>query len=323
MTKHFGKFSIRVENKKTKKVRSYPVQDNLILNSFFGSAAKYGFMRSLYCLFGTGSKPPLVTDVSLENKLPGSAQTVDDYFRGVTINVEKNSSEFKREAIVPLAAAQGAIVGNISEIGLSYSSSESLLFTRALIKDEMGNPTTISVGANDIISVEYIIGYTIDLTTPLISTKTIDVGGVSTEVKLYWCGYSGAYGIYSLWNDNSPHYTKEHPFYPTSFAKNITPYSGVIADFSDLSTSSLTLLGPPKPDSVYGYGYSDGTMIGRQRSDQVFSENICTGSWDGLLITSDASSSTVMMAMTFNPPIVKTATDVFTIDSLILGSLRL
>jgi hypothetical protein len=50
---------------------------------------------------------------------------------------------------------QGAVVGNISEVGIGWATTGNTLFSRALILDNLGSPTTITLVAIDQLTVYY------------------------------------------------------------------------------------------------------------------------------------------------------------------------
>jgi hypothetical protein len=318
--KHHGRFSIKVTNTETGEVRELPKQDNLILNKAFSLSDFSKSANYVFCFFGTGSSVPSVTDVTLASEV-GYISTGTSVNGGFTTESVRGANLFTSETTIIFEGTTGKIKGNISEIGLSLTYTESSLFTRALIKDEHGSPTTISLGASDIVTVEYTYGFTIDLTTSLITSKNVIIGGVSTTVELHWADYDVNNVTHGLWDTSNPSLLKNLPRNPMAFCKYLNPYEGVISDFSDID-DQVTFLkasynSAPNPSS----GYSDGTVSGISLSNGSFPNGNCTGTWDGILF-SQQNLNCFTCALTFDPPLVKGADDVFTIDSLILGAIR-
>lgn len=145
--------------------------DNLITNQgmdawaigFPGSANAQLVMPD--CAVGTGTTPPAFTDTQLEAiVLPAVS------YSGASSGVWTTSSYIAGppaywSGIINYQWAQGAIVANISEVGVGNAVSGVIqLFSRALIVDNEGNPTTISVTATDTLTVTYEIRMYLDLT---------------------------------------------------------------------------------------------------------------------------------------------------------------
>jgi len=314
--KHHGRFSIKVTNTETGEVRELPEQENLILNQAFSLSEFSRSNNYIYCLFGTGATTPNVTDTSLSAKVGYLSKNVFD------VNSTRDMTDFTSETTIIFEGTAGQITGNISELGLSFSSLESKLFTRALIKDEFGDPTTISLGVGDILTVEYIYGFTIDLTTSLITSKSVTIGGVSTTVDLHWADYDVNNVNFGLWDTANPSLLlSKLSRNPMSFCKYMNPFTGVISDFSDIDSQITPLkvnyYDTPNPDD----GYANGTSSGVSMTSESFPAGNCTGTWDGVAFYRQ-DLNCLSCVLTFDPPLVKGADDVFTIDSLILGAIR-
>lgn len=313
---YFGKFDLKIENVKTGKVTELKNQNNLILNSFFSHIESASSYRFISCLFGSGSQVPAISDTSLQSKVDGRIRT-GDHTIGKTANQSIENSIFKREMTCTMTGSQGEIIGNISELGLSYGSSESELFTRALIRDSQGQPTTITLTEFDVLTVVYTIGYTIDLTIDSIAEKTIDINGVPTLCTLRWLDY----------NRNDPDYRglwggvfldTNSPLYPAYSFLYMTPINGTITDYGNLPNNTYIKLGPY--DYTDRQVFADGTYIGHRSQRQIiFGQGDCTGVWTGLVLSSETTipssgstskSETASAILEFDPPIDKGENDV-------------
>lgn len=131
---------------------------NLILNTGLdklgnGDQSGPGF-ESVYqwCKVGTGSTTPAVTDISLENQL-GSAT----YFEAVRTN--SGAPNYKAQHVIRYDFGIGQIIGNIAEIGVGWTSGNGTLFSRALLLDGSGNPTTISLTSFDQLRAYYRLNF--------------------------------------------------------------------------------------------------------------------------------------------------------------------
>lgn len=102
-----------------------------------------------HCQVGTGSTAPTVTDTQLQSFLAG------------TNNVQSTSESYVagpppyQRAVRTYRFATGAAAGNLSEVGIGWGASGTVLFSRALIKDGSGNPTTITVLSTEALDISY------------------------------------------------------------------------------------------------------------------------------------------------------------------------
>lgn len=312
--KYQGRFSIKIENIETGEIREYPEQENEVLDKYFSLQRLAESIRYLYCIFGTGATQVSRTDTSLGSLVSGFC-SADLSLGEHAISATRTGNVFKVESTYELVGGLGAITGNISELGLSTGTTESGLFTRALIRDSQGNPTTISLGDLDSLTVYYTFGFTIDLTTPLISSKSAVINGVDTTISLSWVDYDISTSMYSLWNTVSPYANRLVS--PSACVNRYQPFSGEIPNYGN-TVGSLTLLGN---SNNINDKYADGTLLGKRLINVNYPPGDATGVWNGLLfVAQDYSCATV--ALEFSPPITKGADDIINIDELIIGFTR-
>lgn len=145
-----GHFLLEAVNAETGERRFLAEFDNLITNGGldrFGNAC-VGNCVIYYVQVGTGSTAPANTDSALANYLAGTNRSYSysaSYGGNPTYHTEGTHYwEFN----------QGAAAGNLSEIGVGWAASGSL-FSRALIVDGGGSPTTITVAAIEFLAVTY------------------------------------------------------------------------------------------------------------------------------------------------------------------------
>lgn len=124
---------------------------NMILNSGLREIGTNNYYMD-YCNVGSSNTPVTATQTSLGNRLhysntsgPGNNAT------GADNSDPENRFIFKRRVVRfnPTGSAY-----NISEIGFGWNTTGSL-FNRALVLDTNGNPTTISVLANEYLDITY------------------------------------------------------------------------------------------------------------------------------------------------------------------------
>lgn len=175
-----GRFSCEVVDRATNTVIfEIPDQDNLILDSWL-EQSRFVPPSLKLCLGAGVVTPPAHTDTDLGNQIKQStghwsATNYDHVSEDATHYLEKlyqtiSFTDFNGE--------------QISELGLR-SSSNGILYTRALIKDQAGNPTTITVNPGQ----ELRITYSIYIKVPkiigegVISTPHGDIDWIMESIK--------------------------------------------------------------------------------------------------------------------------------------------
>lgn len=103
---------------------------------------------SQYCHVGTGSTTPANTDTTLAAFL-ASTTTKISANQGV-----QSTPPYYGWNVIQYRFAPGVADGNISEVGIGWGASTNL-FSRALVLDEEGDPTTITVLEDETLDVYY------------------------------------------------------------------------------------------------------------------------------------------------------------------------
>lgn len=98
---------------------------------------------------GSGTTPPATTDTGLASFVAGT-----DTFISTASTIQSSPPYYATRTLTRRFAA-GAAAGNLSEVGIGWSSTGSSLFSRALILDGSGNPTTITVLSDEVLDVTY------------------------------------------------------------------------------------------------------------------------------------------------------------------------
>lgn len=128
------------------------------------------------CRIGTGTTSPTSLDTTLE-----SVSATTSTLGGAITNSIQSSAPYYSTITVPFTFAQGAVVGNMSEVGVGWSTTGAALFSRARIKDSGGADTTITVNSIDQLTITYQLRLNIP-SGDVVSTTTI--AGVTTTVTL-------------------------------------------------------------------------------------------------------------------------------------------
>lgn len=117
---------------------------NLILDAGLNRIGSGGFL--IYCMVGGSSTAPLVGQTALITSI-ASTNTIFNTSYGAELT---SGYCYARRTF---RFASGVAAGNLSEVGVGWSSN--LCFSRALIIDGVGNPTTITVLSDEILDVTY------------------------------------------------------------------------------------------------------------------------------------------------------------------------
>lgn len=267
----------------TRRVLS-PWQDNLITNTgmdFIGGvgASPYDFMVAVSV--GSGATAPTFTDTALQARI-ATTSTMNTYTSGFT-----TSAPFYSWLRKEFQFAAGAAAGVLSELGITGTGGTPA-YTRALIKDSGGSPTTITVLSDEILIVTY-ERRTYASTSDVVTTATIK--GVSQTITIRPAqigtasGMSGTGSAY--WSD----YTWGGTWY--TGGSGVGPSTGVPSGTAQFYTGT----GAGKVDEPYVAGsyYRDQTM------------NLRLADAAGLTITGfKGQSSAVAYQIGFVPGVAKT-----------------
>lgn len=225
-----GYYKIEAVNKNTGK--STLLADwfpNLITNIGLDRiATDVNFMN--YCHVGTASTAPTVNDTAL-GAFVGSNNTITT--GTYTVN---STSPYYISHIRVYRFNAGVAAGNLSEVGIGWSATGtgSVLFSRALILDTYGDPTTITVLSDEYLDVTYeyrFYPFESDITGSI--TLTGNIGGtygytirpasISTIVRLF--GQATAIYPVHMGNKDAQYYAADA--YYRSFDGGIGSITGV------------------------------------------------------------------------------------------------
>jgi len=120
--------------------------DNLITDHGMNTSSAYDSYQLAYCSVGSGNTPPAFHDVNLaslkkttSNRVNTQSGLADDYAWW------RATYQFN----------QGQASGTLAEVGIGNNNNGTNLFSRALIKDAQGNPTSITVLPDEILHVTW------------------------------------------------------------------------------------------------------------------------------------------------------------------------
>lgn len=268
--------------------------DNLITNSgmdsignsAFSSASVNYSLANQQCAVGTGNTAPAFTDTALTAFLAGTAIT----------NVATSLTSTYGSNVYTYAFAQGAVVGNIAEVGTGTTGSGGNLgtmFNHALILDGGGHPTTIPCTAIDQLTVTYEVDVYWPTTDTLVNLTdsytganyTVTCRAAQTTSGSWW----GGYGI-NIYCANNPAWY------------SITGYTGALGPITGQPSSQINSNTPYTRGSYTSGSYS--------RTDTV---TIPYSTWNGNLTAFMWTSGLGTFQFGFSPYIPKTNTQSLTL----------
>ena len=100
-----------------------------------------------YCMVGSGNNVPTVFDTSLQSQVASTYISVNNSVSG------RSSPPYYGIALKTFRFDPGAAAGNLSEVGIGWTTVDT--FSRALILDTFGMPTTITILPSEYLDVIY------------------------------------------------------------------------------------------------------------------------------------------------------------------------
>lgn len=155
---------------------------NLITDYGLEAWASQSDMLS-YCRVGSGTATPTVTDTQL------GAQVASVLKNGNTAGSQPTAPYYVWATytyIFPI----GTAAGNLSEIGVGHAATGATLWSRARIKDGSNNDTTITILADEQLTVNYQLRMYVPTTDV---TGSLTIGGVSRDFVLRAANCTGSW----------------------------------------------------------------------------------------------------------------------------------
>ena len=279
-----GRFKFEVTKKNGEKRVIADWFQNLITNSgldLIGTISNY----LSFCRVGTGSGIPENADAYLDNQIAYTSYT-ESTSHG-TFGTSPRYVWYK----ITKRFAEGIATGNLSEVGMSNTDGQDsgdVLFSRALILDGEGDPTTITVLANETLDVTYEFRRYIPESD---TTGTVELRGNNHN-------YTGRASLWTSW---------KYLFYGgggISSIPGMDVYNGVISDidgFPDGTGSSTT--------SKTIYNYSNGNYY----RDWKFSLALDQGNLSGFISACRVDMIGSYYQFGFSPDIEKTSDDIMSL----------
>jgi hypothetical protein len=166
-----GKYQLIVRDAYGVEKRRTPWFDNIILDSGLNRWGTGVIIAG--AAIGTGTSAPAASDVGLQTQTHYTTTT------GTGAGLAAGSApNYNNTRTIVYRTALGALDGNYSEVGVGWASGS--MFSRALILDGGGSPTTISVSSSEQLD----IVYQLSVYPPLVDTgpSAVTISGVSYTI---------------------------------------------------------------------------------------------------------------------------------------------
>lgn len=216
--------------------------DNLILDSGLNRIGQNSASLTNYCFVGTSADAVLPTQTTLSAQIGGPAAGTSSLIS----STNSGAPNYVNTTTLSYSFSVGQIQGTIAEVGIGGLSNGQSLFSRALIVDNLGQPTTITLLATDQLIVYY---------QTLLSQSTGDSGGTFVVAGVTYSYTMRAASIGALNStgyalSNSNYINRIDTFQPYGPDMVLGPITGLPFGLTGSSYNSNTTV-PAYVDSSY------------------------------------------------------------------------
>lgn len=183
---------------------------NLILDGGLNRLGVGGVLDN--CQVGEGNTAPDVAQTGLIDLV---ATTTNALTTTAGTNTPTNTYAWVRRTY---RFAEGAAAGNLAEVGIGFSGG---LFSRSLIRDALGDPTTITVLADETLDVTYEVRAYPTMTD---STSTANISGVDYDFDFRPAQFSGNQSNVADWPEQMIAFLDSGFVTTASFRMSLVPY---------------------------------------------------------------------------------------------------
>lgn len=234
---------------------------NLVLDSGLNLLGTQNVLS--YCHVGTSNTAATVGQTALVAWIAASSSIQE------TSVSSQASAPYYGRIVRRYRFNQGVATGNLNEVGVGVVGSNSSMWSRAVIVDEFGTPTTITVLATEVLDVTY----ELRLYPPLVDggPVTINIAGVNYDVT--WRAANVTGNVWSSWLGQSVSYTPSggntYGVYNGLMNASITGWpSGTSQSGSPVtaaySNNSL------QRDATVSFGLNEGNLSGGIKSTSLY-----------------------------------------------------
>jgi hypothetical protein len=309
-----GHFKLEVFDARTNKLKRTMEFNNLILNNGLNLIGTRGGLRVIdRCVIGTGTTVPDVNQTALTSL---SASTTGIQANAFVRNTTTLPYYVGGSATYRFTAGQ--LNGNYSEIGVGYLTTS--LFSRALILDTGGNPTSITVLSDEFLDVTYTLRMYIPDNDVLTS---VTITGVGSDIPLSIRPFAINDGFTNTSSVAPNTVGGWFNGYPHGGSNGMVGFGRIISN-SFFQPNSFTSL-QPQTTTSYNFSSSIGTVVGNTFTtanyvtdnyyvDTTVDSSLnsvngtyshilvgftCSGAWQFLLDTPITKTSSQTLSLTF------------------------
>ena len=155
-------FKLQIRDKDGNLKRETPEFRNIVLNQ---GLERLGVGPvEMYCRVGTGSSTPVAEQTQLDEQVASTYQITES---NNGVNVARGYNYITRK----YRFETGEAAGNLTEVGVGWSSTGDTLYNRAMIRDTSNNPTTVTVLSDEVLDIFVELRSYIPLTTTRVSAN--------------------------------------------------------------------------------------------------------------------------------------------------------
>lgn len=275
--------------------------DNLILNQGLDRLGTSGTVKFNRAVVGTGTIAPDETQIALQAQIAASATSTSPIS-----STNSGAPLYETQLVYSYAFTQGAVVGNISEIGVAWDTTN--LFSRALIVDGGGSPISITLTAIDQLTVYYRLTLRPTLTD---TTGVVDISGTpynyTARAAQVGSFFTSPGSLFGGTDSNLSSFS-------TCGASGSTGWWGVRGTGSTLGSITGSITGGTQVGGSSSSTFSSYTP-GTYYRDSTLSLPIASGNASGGIVTlwSYWSSTDAQYQWQFSPAIPKDNTKILTL----------
>lgn len=287
-----GRYELYARKPATGDIRELAEFDNLILDS---GLDRLGVIPSgekawnAACQVGAGNSTPIVSQTTLDSFVAGTTTQSSSYSNSGT-------PDYITKRTITYTFGVGVAAGNLSEVGIGCSDegtyADGPLFSRALILDSEGDPTTITVLSDEELIVKYILTITPNLADVVF---TQNISGIDYECTLRVADVDDT----SDWGPMRGR-TTVSPGSGTSITIRENPIAIITGDPGTPSSGKT-------PSSVASY--IDGTYFRDFKGDWLAGD----GNYAGGIKSCTLQTPVGFWQMGFDPPVPKTSEYIFSL----------
>lgn len=289
-----GRFKLEAVDKFSGKKRFLAEFDNLITTNGANALGASSVNAFTTCAVGSGNAAPALTDTALQTLV---ASTTSLNSSGTS---NSGSAPWFSTSTFQFNFPAGTATGNLSEIGVGATTTS--LFSRALILDGGGSPTTITVLSTEALYATYQISQYVPTTDV---TGTVVIAGVTYSYTLRGAQASSA-GYWSLGNGQLG------GVFNTSIL-NVVAYNGAIGAVTGLPTGSQS-----SASSAVNNSYSSGSFTVSGTATWNLTSGNLSGGISAVFFTSGGNGATSASAGAYqvgiSPSIPKDGSHVLTLS---------